>query len=153
MAWEITSWIRPASNSQRSTCLCLLNDVIQGVYHHIRLPFISVTPGRFSTLFLISCSVTLLYIQLVVCFCLYFGFSRQGLSVSPWLFWSSLNTRLAWSSQRSAWLCLPSAGIKGTHHCHPARNVDLQTGKNQQNTKQNQTKKQEVMETVWPSTN
>ncbi|XP_052589853.1 mitochondrial import inner membrane translocase subunit Tim23 isoform X2 [Peromyscus californicus insignis] len=35
----------------------------------------------------------------------------------------ALETRLASNSQRSAWLCLPSAGIKGVRHHRPANCV------------------------------
>ena len=43
-------------------------------------------------------------------------FSRQGFSVKPWLSQNSL-CRLGWSqTQKSACLCLPSAGIKGMCH-------------------------------------
>jgi hypothetical protein len=54
-----------------------------------------------------------LYIYLFI-----FGFSRQGFSVEPWLSWNSL-CRPGWpQTQKSACLCLPSAGIKGVcHHC------------------------------------
>jgi hypothetical protein len=48
----------------------------------------------------------------------FFGFSRQGFSVEPWLSWNSL-CRPGWPrTQKSACLCLPSAGIKGV--CHHA---------------------------------
>ena len=43
-------------------------------------------------------------------------FSRQGFFVYPWLSWNSL-CRPGWPrTQKSACLCLPSAGIKGVHH-------------------------------------
>jgi hypothetical protein len=44
--------------------------------------------------------------------------SRQGFSVQSWLSWNSL-CRPGWSrTQKSACLCLPSAGITGMrHHC------------------------------------
>jgi hypothetical protein len=43
----------------------------------------------------------------------FFGFLRQGFSVWPWLSWNSL-CRPGWPrTQKSACLCLPSAGIKG----------------------------------------
>ena len=46
----------------------------------------------------------------------FFGFSRQGFSVLPWLSWNSL-CRPGWPrTQKSACLCLPSAGIKGVRH-------------------------------------
>jgi hypothetical protein len=53
-------------------------------------------------------------------FCLFvwvfFGFSRQGFSVQPWLSWNSL-CRPGWPrTQKSTCLCLPSAGIKGVRH-------------------------------------
>jgi hypothetical protein len=43
---------------------------------------------------------------------------RQGFSVQPWLSWNPL-CRSGWPrTQKSACLCLPSAGIKGMcHHC------------------------------------
>jgi hypothetical protein len=48
------------------------------------------------------------------------NFSRQGFSVFPWLSWNSL-CRPGWPwTQKSACLCLPSAGIKGVHHHCPA---------------------------------
>jgi hypothetical protein len=41
---------------------------------------------------------------------------RQGFSVYPWLSWNSL-CRPGWpQTQKSACLCLPSAGIKGVRH-------------------------------------
>jgi hypothetical protein len=45
-------------------------------------------------------------------------FLRHGFSVQPWLSWNSL-CRSGWPrTQKSACLCLPSAGIKGVrHHC------------------------------------
>jgi hypothetical protein len=47
-------------------------------------------------------------------------FSRQGFSVQPWLSWNSL-CRPGWPrTQKSACLCLPSAGIKGVRHHRPA---------------------------------
>ena len=57
---------------------------------------------------------------LVFCFVLFcfvlFCFTSQGFSVQPWLSWISLCI-LGWpGSQRSACLCLPSAGIKGERH-------------------------------------
>jgi hypothetical protein len=49
---------------------------------------------------------------------LFFCFLRQGFSVSPWLSWNSL-CRPGWPrTQKSACLCIPSAGIKGVqYHC------------------------------------
>jgi hypothetical protein len=62
-------------------------------------------------LFLMACSTCLV----LFCFC----FSRQGFSVQPWLSWNSL-CRPGWpQTQKSAFLCLPSAGIKGM--CHHAQ--------------------------------
>jgi hypothetical protein len=52
-------------------------------------------------------------------FCLFVCcFSRQGFSVYLWLSWNSL-CRTGWHrTQKTACLCLPSAGIKGVgHHC------------------------------------
>jgi hypothetical protein len=55
----------------------------------------------------------------ILFFFFFFGFSRQGFSVYPWLSWNSL-CRLGWPrTQKFACLCLPSAGIKGV--CHHAR--------------------------------
>jgi hypothetical protein len=52
-------------------------------------------------------------------FFFFFGFSRQRFSVSPWLSWNSL-CRPGWPrTQKSACLCLPSAGIKGMCHHAP----------------------------------
>jgi hypothetical protein len=49
-------------------------------------------------------------------FLIFFCFTRQGFSVKPWLSWNSL-CRPGWPrTQRSACLCLPSAGIKGMCH-------------------------------------
>jgi hypothetical protein len=52
-------------------------------------------------------------------FCLvWFGlvYLRQGFSVQSWLSWNSL-CRPGWPrTQKSACLCLPSAGIKGVRH-------------------------------------
>lgn len=44
--------------------------------------------------------------------------SRQGFSVwqNPGYPGLALQIRLAWNSQRSACLCLPSTGIQGGHH-------------------------------------
>jgi hypothetical protein len=56
-----------------------------------------------------------------VLFC--FVFSRQGFSVYPWLLWNSLY-RPGWPwTQKSACLCLPSAGIKGICHHSPAQGI------------------------------
>jgi hypothetical protein len=57
---------------------------------------------------------------LFVVFFVWFGlgwiFSRQGFSVKPWLSWNSL-CRPGWPpTQKSACLCLPSAGVKHVHH-------------------------------------
>jgi hypothetical protein len=50
----------------------------------------------------------------------FFGFSRQGFSLWPWLSWNSL-CRPGWPrNQKSACLCLPSAGSKGVRHYCPA---------------------------------
>jgi hypothetical protein len=58
-----------------------------------------------------------LFVCLFVCL---FCFSRQGFSVERWLSWTSL-CRPGWPrTQKSACLCLPSAGIKGVrHHARP----------------------------------
>jgi hypothetical protein len=49
----------------------------------------------------------------------FWGFSRQGFSVYPWLSWNSL-CRPGWLlTQKSTCLCLPSAGIKGVRHHAP----------------------------------
>ena len=41
---------------------------------------------------------------------------RQGFSVYPWLSWNPL-CRLGWpETQRSTYLCFPSAGTNGAHH-------------------------------------
>jgi hypothetical protein len=49
-------------------------------------------------------------------FFFFFGFSRQGFSVLPWLSWNS-RCRPGWpQTQKSACLCLRSAGIKGVRH-------------------------------------
>ena len=69
----------------------------------------------------------------VFCFCLFvclfsylcvwsdfWIFSRQEFSICPWLSWNSL-CRPCWPcTQKSAYVCLPSAGIKAVHHQHPA---------------------------------
>jgi hypothetical protein len=59
-----------------------------------------------------------IYLFIYLLFIYLFGFSRQGFSVQPWLSWNSL-CRSGWPrTQKSACLCLPSAGIKGVcHHC------------------------------------
>ncbi|GAB1285544.1 Laminin subunit gamma-2 [Apodemus speciosus] len=50
-----------------------------------------------------------------------------GFSVQPWLSWNSL-CRPGWPrTQKSACLCLPSAGIKGVRHCCPAETVFQKT--------------------------
>ena len=47
-------------------------------------------------------------------------FSRQEFSICPWLSWNSL-CKTCWPcTQKSAYVCLPSAGIKAVHHQHPA---------------------------------
>jgi hypothetical protein len=52
-----------------------------------------------------------------VCLFVWFGFSRQGFSVYPWLSWNSLCRPPGWPrTQRSTCLCLPSARIKGVSH-------------------------------------
>jgi hypothetical protein len=53
---------------------------------------------------------------------------RQGFSVQSWLSWNSL-CRPGWpQTQKSACLCLPSAGIKGVcHHCLACVHVLLHT--------------------------
>jgi hypothetical protein len=66
-------------------------------------------------------SVRALTVWFFVClffFFFFFGFLRQGFSVKPWLSWISL-CRPGWpQTQKSACLCLPSAGITGVyHHC------------------------------------
>jgi hypothetical protein len=55
------------------------------------------------------------------CFCfVLFCFLKQGFSVYPWLSWNSL-CRPGWpQTQKSVCFCLPSAGIKGVRHHHPA---------------------------------
>jgi hypothetical protein len=48
---------------------------------------------------------------------------RQGFSVQPWLSWNSL-CRPGWpGTRKSTCLCLPSAGIKGVRHHHPAHHI------------------------------
>jgi hypothetical protein len=70
------------------------------------LPSITSAPYRHFTFF-------------CCCFIL-FCFSRQGFSVYPWLSWNSLCRPGCPQTQKSACLCLPSAGIKGLHHHCPA---------------------------------
>ena len=72
------------------------------------------------------CVLFFVFVCLFVCFliCVYgliFGFfSRQEFSICPWLSWNSL-CRPCWPcTQKSAYVCLPSAGIKAVHHQHPA---------------------------------
>ena len=48
---------------------------------------------------------------------LFFFFPRQGFSVQPWLSWNLLCRPGCPRIQKSDCLCLPSAGIKGMHHC------------------------------------
>jgi hypothetical protein len=64
-----------------------------------------------SYLNIVSCLLGLLFFFL-------FSFSRQGFSVKHWLSWNSV-CRPGWpQTQKSACLCLLSAGIKGVcHHC------------------------------------
>jgi hypothetical protein len=53
----------------------------------------------------------------------WFGFFRQGFSVQSWLSWKSL-CRPGWlRTQKSACLCLLSAGIKGVYHHCPAHHL------------------------------
>jgi hypothetical protein len=50
--------------------------------------------------------------------CLFVCFSRQGFLCEPWLSWNLLCSPRWPQTQISAYLCLPSAGIKGLcHHC------------------------------------
>jgi hypothetical protein len=64
-----------------------------------------------------------LWFFVCVCFGFGFGFLRQGFSVYLWLSWNSL-CRPGWPrTQKSSCLCLPSAGIKGVHHHHPAMDL------------------------------
>jgi hypothetical protein len=77
--------------------------------------------SEFSNKLLLSLSLILLLLYLLFdnfIQYLFFGFLRQGFSVYPWLSWNSL-CRPGWPrTQKSACLCLPSAGIKGMrHHC------------------------------------
>jgi hypothetical protein len=44
-------------------------------------------------------------------------FLKQGFSVYPWLTWNSLCRPGRPRTQKFTYLCLPSAGIKGMHHC------------------------------------
>jgi hypothetical protein len=62
-----------------------------------------------------------LFVCLFVLFCfVLFCFLKQGFSVWPWMSWNSL-CRPGWPwTQKSACLCLPSAGIKGVRHHAPA---------------------------------
>ena len=58
-----------------------------------------------------------------------FVFLRQGVfcvHLEP-IMALTLDTRLAWSSQRIACLCLQSAGIKGICHQYSAKNWNLTT--------------------------
>jgi hypothetical protein len=65
--------------------------------------------------FKIVCLFTYLFTYLFI----YWFFLRQGFSVYPWLSWNSL-CRPGWpQTQKSACLCLPSAGIKGVCHHAP----------------------------------
>jgi hypothetical protein len=52
-------------------------------------------------------------------FFLFWFFSRQGFSVYPWLSWNSFCRPGRPWTQKSACLCLPSAGINGVHHHAP----------------------------------
>jgi hypothetical protein len=66
-----------------------------------------------------SPSFHLFYFLSLFIFYLFIGFSRQGFSVQPWLSWNSI-CRPGWPpTQKSACLCLPSAGNKGV--CHNAQ--------------------------------
>jgi hypothetical protein len=86
----------------------------------LNLPSVSITELAQETF------VVVIYLGFFVClflflvclfwFVLVFGFLRQGFSVWPWLSWNSL-CRPGWPpTQKSACLCLRSAGIKGVHH-------------------------------------
>ena len=55
-------------------------------------------------------------------FCFVLFFLRQGFSVSPGLSWNSLCSPGWPRTQKSACLCLPSAGIKGMRQHGPASN-------------------------------
>jgi hypothetical protein len=69
------------------------------------IPCSSVGKGIFWGVCFFVCSVVVVLV-----------FPRQGFSVLPWLSGNSLS-RPGWPrTQKSACLCLPSAGIKGVHH-------------------------------------
>ena len=85
--------------------------LVKSVYHHT---WLQVKLLSESVYFLLLC-FSFLFFSFS-----FFVFSRQGFSVQPWLFWNSI-CRPGWPrTQKSTCLCLPSAGIKGVHHHHPA---------------------------------
>ena len=69
----------------------------------------------------LACSMSFECILFFFVFCFFFfffGFLRLGFSIEPWLTWNSLCRPGCPGTQKSACLCLPSAGIKGgSHHC------------------------------------
>jgi hypothetical protein len=64
----------------------------------------------------------LLFIYLFVCLFVFWFFETGFLCVALAVLELTLWTRLA-SNSEIAYLCLPSAGIKGVRHHHPARNI------------------------------
>jgi hypothetical protein len=65
------------------------------------------------------------YLEIKAIYFFSFFFPRQGFSVKPWLSWNSL-CRPGWpQTQKSACLCLTSAGIKGVCHYGPANKSNL----------------------------
>ena len=73
--------------------------------------------------------IFLLLFFFFVCFVFLF-FSTQGFSVQPWLSWAiHFVDQAGLLTQKSACLCLPSAGIKGMqHHCPAQQQVVLCVG-------------------------
>ena len=70
----------------------------------------------FCFLFLFVC----LFVFLFVCMVWFLDFFETGILYMPLAVWNSL-CKTCWPcTQKSAYVCLPRAGIKAVHHQHPA---------------------------------
>jgi hypothetical protein len=94
---------------------CPLTYILHTTHTHTHTHTHTLHSGLYSDIpYTYKIMIAILFFCLFVCFV----FSRQGFSVWPWLSWNSL-CRPDWPrTQKSACLCLPSAGTKGVrHHC------------------------------------
>jgi hypothetical protein len=107
--------------SQRSAILYLLSAMIKGISHYTWLTlFFSYGYWKVR-----SCPFGLPCISIGQLFPFFFFFFGQGFSVQSWLSWNSL-CRPGWPrTQKSTCLCLPNAGITGTHHHCPVNSSFL----------------------------